>query len=375
MKKVQKNILHRIALPIFLLLIATSCNNKPDTKRPQEPEKPFPYHVEEVTFKNEKDSLTLAGTLTMPEKEGTYPVVILISGSGAQNRNEEVFGHKPFLVIADYFTRPGIAVLRYDDRGFGKSTGDYQSSTLIDFSKDVESAISFLKTRPNINPNKIGLVGHSEGALVGAITASKSDDVSFLVSMAGPGQSVDKLFFLQHKLMSQAKGIPKDKIARCLKIEKKLFELVKSSTNVDTLKKQLTNHLEANYKDYHFLNGTKGSLEEKIKEEVNFYTSISLVDELKNFTPSTYFKKVKCPVLALGGSKDLHVPTKENIEAIKKALEEGENYNVTTKIFPNLNHFFQECTTGLPSEIEQIEQTISPLVLEEMATWIASQTK
>ena len=164
--------------------------------RPQEPIKPYPYYSEDITFENKKAGINLAGTLTLPTKDGVFPVVILISGSGPQNRDEELLGHKPFLVLSDFLTKNGIAVLRYDDRGTAFSKGDFKTATSADFATDVESAIFYLKTRKEINKKKVGLIGHSEGGLIAPMVASKSKDVSFIVLLAGTGIQGDQILLL-----------------------------------------------------------------------------------------------------------------------------------------------------------------------------------
>ncbi|HSF53717.1 MAG TPA: alpha/beta fold hydrolase, partial [Algoriphagus sp.] len=174
--------------------------------RPQEPLKPFSYHTEDVSFQNIQAGITLAGTLTLPRIEGNNPAFILITGSGAQNRDEEVFGHKPFLVLADHLTQHGIAVLRFDDRGFGQSSGDFYSATPLDFASDVESAISYLKTRKEINKNKIGLLGHSEGAIVASLVAIKSEDVSLIVMLSGLGIEGKKALIQQSEMVLKTSG-------------------------------------------------------------------------------------------------------------------------------------------------------------------------
>lgn len=181
--------------------------------RPQEPKPPFPYIEEDVVFENKNANITLAGTLTYP-KEGKLSVVILVSGSGPQNRNEELLGHKPFLVIADFLTRNGIAVLRYDDRGVGKSTGDFSSATTLDFVGDALSAVDFLKSKDQINKNLIGIIGHSEGGLIAPLAAVQSDDVAFIIMMAGPGLRGKEILVLQTELILSANGEPEDEIKK-----------------------------------------------------------------------------------------------------------------------------------------------------------------
>ncbi len=341
----------------------------------QEPTAPFPYESEDITFVNSQANISLAGTLTLPSKEGVFPAVILISGSGPQNRDEELLGHKPFLVIADYLTRNGIAVLRYDDRGVAASKGNFGSANSADFATDVESAIAYLKTRKEINQNKIGLMGHSEGGLIAPMVAARSKDVSFIVLLAGPGIPGNELLLLQQKLIASALGAEQEEIDKSAKINTQLFEKVVNSNNEAQLKSDLTAFLnETLNKDPNFVTPGGVSKDEFISMQVDQITSPWMQYFLK-FDPSTTLVHVKCPVLAVNGEKDLQVAAKENLAGIKKSLAKGGNKNVTIKAYPNLNHLFQECSTGLPAEYSTIEQTFSPLVLTEILEWIKLQTK
>lgn len=344
-------------------------------KRPQEPTKPYSYYSEDVTFQNTKANISLSGTLTLPKKNGFFPSVILITGSGPQNRNEELLGHKPFLVISDYLTKKGIAVLRYDDRGIGDSKGDFKTATTVDFATDVESAINYLKTRKEINKNKIGLVGHSEGGLIASIVASKSKDISFIVLLAGTGIQGDKLLLLQQKLISRAKGISETDIKKSNQTNVKLFEIVIQSNDNQKFKTDLTNHIKETLKSDTSIEIPNGlTKEEFISIQVNQISNPWMQYFIK-FNPASVLEKVKCPVLAVNGEKDLQVPSNENLTAIKNALKIGGNENVTIKEFPRLNHLFQECKTGLPNEYAKIEQTFSPIVLTEISNWILNQIK
>jgi alpha/beta superfamily hydrolase len=359
----------------FLMELSRKTIEKEVLKRPQEPIKPFSYYSEDVTFQNTKANISLSGTLTLPKKEGNFPVVILISGSGPQNRNEELLGHKPFLVISDNLTKKGIAVLRYDDRGVGASKGDFKLATTADFSTDVESAIAYLQTRKEINKNKIGLIGHSEGALIASIVASKSKDISFIVLLAGTGIQGDKLLLLQQELISRAKGISETDIKKSNQTNVKLFEIVIQSNDNQKFKTDLTNHIKETLKNDTSIEIPNGlTKEEFISIQVNQISSPWMQYFIK-FNPATALEKVKCPVLAVNGEKDLQVPSNENLTAIKNALKIGGNENVTIKEFPRLNHLFQECKTGLPNEYAKIEQTFSPIVLTEISNWILNQIK
>jgi len=344
-------------------------------KRPQNPIEPYPYYSEEVTFKNKKAGVTLSGTLTLPKKEGVYPVVILISGSGPQNRDEELLGHKPFLVLSDYLTRNGIGILRYDDRGTAASTGDFKTGTTQDFATDVQAAIAFLMTKKGVNKNKIGLAGHSEGGIIAPIVAAKSKNVAFIVLLAGTGIPGDELLLLQQELIGRASGESEDNLQLGKKENTELFEIIKKSTDLAQLKKDLFVHMLASLKENPDSGKPEGiSDEEYVNFTVEQIASPWMVYFIK-YDPSFILEKVKCPVLAINGSKDLQVPPKENLTAIQTALAKGGNQKVTIKELYKLNHLFQECETGSPSEYSEIEQTISPVALELVLNWINEQVK
>ena len=346
-----------------------------EPKRPQEPQKPYPYYSEEVTFQNPKANISLAGTLTLPEKEGNFPAVILITGSGPQNRDEELLGHKPFLIISDHLSKNGIGVLRFDDRGFGQSTGDFSTATSADFATDVESAIEYLKTRKEIDKSKIGLVGHSEGGLIAPMVASESNDVSFIVLLAGTGIRGDKLLLLQQELLSKVSGISEMEIEKSTKANARLFEIVVKSDDNQKLKTDLKNEMNEIIKNDTTADIPDGMTQDEfVSMQIDQITTPWMQYFIK-LDPATALEKVKCPVLAVNGEKDLQVPPKENLTAIKNALEKGGNKNITTIEFPGLNHLFQECETGSPLEYSSIEQTFSPTALEAVTNWIKAHTK
>ena len=359
----------------FPMNLSRKAIEKEVVKRPQEPKEPYPYYTEEVTFQNPKANVSLAGTLTLPKKEGVFPVVVLISGSGPQDRNEELLGHKPFLVISDYFTKNGIAVLRYDDRGVGQSKGDFESATSEDFATDVESAIAYLKTRKEINKKKIGLAGHSEGGTIAPMVAAKSKDVNFIVLLAGTGIQGDKLLLLQQEAIAKASGVSEDKIKESAEINTKVVDIINQSTDNQKLKTDLTNLISESLKDLKAEDIPNGmSKDDFIAAQVNEISSPWMQFFIK-YNPAPTLEKVKCPVLAVNGSKDLQVPAKENLSAIENALKKGGNTHVTIREYPNLNHLFQECKTGAPTEYAQIEQTFSPLALDLITKWIKGQVK
>jgi pimeloyl-ACP methyl ester carboxylesterase len=365
-----------LALGMSVVALIVFLTYKTSIKRPQEPSKPYPYYTEEVIFKNSHAGIALAGTLTLPSAEGTYPAVILISGSGAQNRDEEISGHRPFLIIADHLTKQGIAVLRYDDRGVGQSTGDFKAATTADFALDAASALTYLKTRKEINRDKIGLIGHSEGGLVASIVASDSKEVGFLVLLAGPGIEVKKVLIMQQELISKADGISDSDIKEyILPVHKEAYRMISMSTDGRTLKKDLARLIEETYdRTPPGLMPSNVTREDVVAAQSDKWSSEWFINFL-NYDPAAILENVICPVLALNGERDLVVTPKESLAGISNALKRSGNSDVTVKELPNLNHLFQNCETGSPTEYETIEQTFSPIALKEMSDWILKEVK
>lgn len=358
----------------FPLVLSRKQNEKQVFKRPQEPAKPYPYVAEEVIFRNEKAGVTLAGTLTLPRKEGNFPAVILITGSGPQNRDEELMGHKPFLVISDWLTRNGIAVLRYDDRGVGQSTGDFKSATTADFTSDAESAVAYLETRKEINKQKIGLMGHSEGGIIAPMVAVKLKTLSFIVLLAGTGVRGDQLLLMQQAAIGKVAGKSEADIQKNREVNRKAFDLVLKSSSPEALQPELTKFLTEELKSNPVAEKPQGMTDEtfvalQVKQIVSPWMFYFIRHD-----PAPVLEKVKCAVLAVNGEKDVQVPYKENLGAIEKALKKGGNKQVTFRSFPGLNHLFQECRTGSPAEYAAIEQTFSPVALEEITKWIKTIT-
>jgi fermentation-respiration switch protein FrsA (DUF1100 family) len=335
--------------------------------RPQEPIKPYSYYSEDITFENKKAGIRLAGTLTLPKKEGVFPAVILISGSGPQNRDEELLGHKPFLVLSDFLTKNGIAVLRFDDRGTGKSSGDFKEATTFDFAKDVEYALEYLQKRKEINKDKIGLIGHSEGGIIAPIIASENEDIDFIVLMAGSALRGDKLLLLQKYKIETQLGINRQLVENNQQIFAGAYEII--------LNQSIENELVSDTLSKYFTSKYGQALPEKQKTALINQLSSPWMLNFIRLDPVVYLSKVNCPVLAINGSKDIQVPPKENLTAIKNASIKGGNINVTVKELPNLNHLFQECITGSPNEYAEIEQTIAPIALKEILNWIHLQVK
>jgi dienelactone hydrolase len=336
----------------------------------QVPVPPYPYRTEEVRFTNKKAKIELAGTLTLPPNEGVYPAVILISGSGPQNRDEELMGHKPFLVLADHLTKNGFAVLRYDDRGTAASGGDFKTATSFDFATDAQAALEYLASRKEINRKKIGMMGHSEGGIIAPMVAGKSKKAAFIVLLAGTGIRGDQLLLMQQEAIGAVSGDSEEALADAKKLNQSIFEMVLLNEN-NTALKQKINDLIAN--EVNKLSPDEfppGITADQIIQQTTDQLTSPWMYEFIRYDPSIILKKVKCPVLALNGSKDLQVPAKVNLEAIEKALQLGGNKNVTIKELPGLNHLFQECTTGSPNEYAVIRQTFSPIALSEITDWL-----
>ena len=351
--------------PLDIVKLRTDIN----LNRPQEPKPPYPYKSEEVSFTNSKFNIKLSGTLTVPKGDGPFPAVVLISGSGPQNRDEELMGHKPFLVLADYLTRNGIAVLRYDDRGFGKSQGDFITATSADLATDAEAAFTFLAKRDDIQNEGTGLIGHSEGGLIASVVASTNREVAFVISLAGTGVPGEQIILRQSADISRASGVNEDKILESEKTNKRLFDVLKKENDNMTASEKMVEQykmimLKNNYTEEEIENGAK-----EIKSSLN-PAGLSWFRYFLKTDPAKFWKKVKCPVLALNGEKDLQVAADENLPAIEKALKSSGNKSSAFIMLPGLNHLFQPCTTGLPAEYVDIEETISPEVLKIISDWI-----
>jgi hypothetical protein len=339
--------------------------------RPQEPKPPYLYVNEEVIIPNKKFNIYLSGTLSVPEGNGPFPAVVMITGSGPQNRDEAIMGHKPFLVITDWLVRHGIAVLRYDDRGVGKSQGNFSTATTADLATDTEAAFLYLRQNPKIIAGSIGLIGHSEGGLIAPIVASSNPAVAFIVSLAGPGVSGEQILYRQSADISRLSGMDEETIRENNETNKKLYAIVKKEK--DNVKVE-----EKVFKTYsHILAGKNLSPEEfdKSINQLKATFGASTYPWFRYFLitdPAGFWKKVKCPVFALNGEKDLQVAADINLPAIEKALKAGGNNNIKTIKLSGLNHLFQHCTTGLPGEYGKIEETFSPEALDLISSWILS---
>jgi pimeloyl-ACP methyl ester carboxylesterase len=351
------------------------CLSQKEITRPQDPKKPYPYIEEEVKFDNPAaPGVTLAGTFTLPKKHKRQcPAVILVSGSGQQNRDEELFGHKPFLVIADYLTRRGIAVLRYDDRGVFGSTGNPDTCTAYDFSLDAEAAFNYLKNRKEINPQQIGIIGHSEGGAIAPMVVARNKEVAFIVLLAAPGVRGDSLMYLQRRLMMQLLKFSQRQIDAILTYRSKHDSLIVHIDNLEQRNEELADFFTG-IADKQMPKATQEEKNKMIERELQIVTSQSY-QYLVRYNPAIALSRVQCFVLALNGDKDFQVSATENLNGIQQALLGGNNRQATIQKLPDLNHLFQISKTGLSSEYPQIEETFSPKVLKIMEKWIKRVTK
>ncbi len=325
----------------------------------------------ELQIPGKSPGIMLAGTLTLPQGNGPFPGVVFISGSGPQNRDEEILGHKPFQVMAHVLARRGIASLRYDDRGVGMSTGSFMEADSLDFADDAEAAFEFLAKRPEFDPRRCGLVGHSEGGLVAAIVASRNVSVSHIVMLAGPGLRGNELLPLQTMAIALASGVPEAQAAETVSLNVKLYDIAMQDAPTEDLRARSTALLQ----DARIDGALKG-LDDASAESLIANTAAQLLSPwfrtFLRLDPADYLSGISVPVLALNGSKDLQVPAAENLEAIGRALEKSGNAKYRLVELAGLNHLFQTATTGLPSEYGSIAETMAPEVLALAVDWILS---
>ncbi len=351
-------------------LVMKRVDKIPELNRPQTPKKPFPYQEEEVAYENAKANNRIAGTMTLPRGQGPFPAVLLIAGSGPADRDESILGHKPFLVLADHLTRQGIAVLRVDKRGCGKTTGNLRESGMVDFASDALAGVEYLKSRPEVDANKIGLIGHSEGGSVAPMVAVQTPDVSYLVLLGAQGIPFYDLLVMQDGTEAKAAGKTDEQVELIRGFSRRFYMLV--------LQSQDTSEIERETKA---LYDTLTDAEKRALDWPNLGGTLSLswalrpgAREALKFDVRPYLRQVRCPVLALNGGKDSQVPPKENLGGIERELQAGGNRNYTVRELPGLNHLLQTCRTGAFSEYVKIEETMSPLALQTISDWILAQT-
>lgn len=350
----------------------------PEKRRPQTPKPPFPYDVQDAAFRNAQDGVDLAGTLTLPQGQGPWPAVVLVSGSGQQDRDETLMDHKPFLVLADALTRAGIAVLRYDDRGVGGSNGDPTKATSVDFSRDAEAAVDWLRQRSEIDPRRVGVVGHSEGGLIAAMLAARRTDLAGIVMLAGTGVDGGRILVSQGELVLKSEGLGgADQIRRSRVMQEAMVAAVRDAddtTDPATLAARAGTRIRAELRDE----------VEKADDAAKAQLDAAVTDGMGRLTapwfrffirhdPASDLAKVKCPVLAIIGEKDVQVDPALNIPAIRAALAAGGNADSIVEELPGLNHLFQPCSTGAVSEYDRIEETMSPAAIVMVRDWLVKR--
>lgn len=352
--------------PLVLSRMTSRAAALAPAKRPQEEAiaaGPRPYRQEAVGIANAAAGIKLAGTLSIPNGAGPFPAVVLICGSGPETRDEDIMGHKVFLVLADALNRRGIAVLRYDKRGVGGSTGNYATATLTDFAADAESALGFLRSRPEIAANRIGLVGHSEGGYVAPMVAIRDPSVRFVVLMAAPGMRLGQLLRLQNAKIAKASGIPDANIARSLAFFDKLYVDLASAKGEEQM-----------------LAIVKVDVAQAVAAKIVPAASADAIGTMVTspwarqafaYDPVPALRQLKVPVLALNGSLDLQVPAEEDLGPIRAAMQ--GNPRATIVELPRLNHLFQTAKLGTPAEYGEIEETFAPAALKMIADWVVGQ--
>lgn len=357
-----------MSLPLILYRIS-----EVDTfsfNRPQNPLPPFPYISKDVEFYNKKDKIKLAGTITMPDSISKHPAVVLISGSGPQDRDESLAFHKPFALIADRLTKAGIVVLRYDDRGVAKSEGNFSIATTFDFADDAKAAINWLKNQPFVDKNNIGVIGHSEGGIIAFYLASKEKNLKFAIALAGVTIPCDQLIALQTKKMMQLYDMPTQITEAYYNFYLQALQIIKTETN-DKWKNILDSLFNANFNNLDSSLLSKYNIDKSLINQLTFSYNNIWLKTFINIDPSDYLKNLNCNTLALFGSKDVQVPAAENEEMFKQiAMCKKKSCVVESMTFEGLNHLFQHANTGSTEEYALIEETMSDDVLEKIINWI-----
>lgn len=340
-------------LPLTLHKIEGYAAETAKPNRPQEPQEPYPYSTEDFVL-DKYGQTTLAGTITSPKEEGKYPAVILISGSGQQNRDEELFGHKPFKVLADYLTRQGIVVLRFDDLGVGGSKGDLENLTTLSQADDVEFLLSYLAAHPKVDTQRLGLIGHSEGGVIAPVIAARNTGVKYIVSLAGmaiPGYEL---------LQRQMKDLNPESLSPTKEqFYAQIFQTLRSGGDRDVIRAEMQNQIDTFAADGELTAQDTAALS-------NFF--IPWFITFANLDPAVYLKDVQVPVMAVNGGKDVQVIAVDNLKAFEKALPPNDKH--LFKQYPGLNHLFQTAPTGAVLEYAEIEETFNPAVMQDIVGWI-----
>lgn len=333
---------------------------------------PSPYRSEDVSVPSA--GFARACTLTVPHGGGRHPAVLLETGSGPQNRDEEIFGFRPFLLLADHLTRNGVAVLRCDDRGVGGTSGSAESATTEDFALDSDAGVAFLTTQPDVDAGRIGILGHSEGGIVAAMVASRSPRVAFVVMLAGPGVTGERILLSQGEKIARAEGASDAEVAEQRELQQRTFRVVRAGTGWDEWKADLRRRTLAS------IEALPADRRAAISD-VSAYADAAVNTEwarvrspwfrfFLDYDPSRALRKIRCPVLAVFGEKDLQVPAEENAAAVRRALKKARNRRAEIAVVPNANHLFMEARSGSPSEYAGLRKAFAPGVLERISSWI-----
>jgi len=333
-----------------------------ELRRPQNPAKPYPYREEEISFSNSAAGVSLAGTLTLPKGAGPFPAALLIVGSGPHDRDEALANHRPFLVLADHLTRKGFAVLRYDKRGIGKSTGSSDKATTLDLAADARAALVYLKSRKEIDPAKIALIGHSEGAMIAPLIAAQSKDVAWVVLLAAPATKGEDTLLNQSELIGRAGGLTDEQLEASLDFDQAAYDLVRTEKDVAVLNDKLNGLVKAS--------GLAAAMTPAVLEPQLRMMESPWFRFLLDYDPLPNLKALQVPVLALYGQKDLQVPAKPNLALLKQALQDAGNKDVDVRELPELNHLFQHAYSGTPTEYAAIEETFAPEALQIISDWL-----
>jgi uncharacterized protein len=354
-----------VSVPITMKKVATL----PEIERTQSPRPPFPYREEEVEIDNSQSGFTLAGTLTSPQGQGPFRVAVMITGSGPQDRDESLLGHKPFRVIADYLTRRGWAVLRLDDRGVGKSTGEFQAATTRDFADDTRAAVAYCTKRKDLDRKRIVLIGHSEGGLIAPMVAGDTDAVAAIVLLAGPAVDGEQIMYRQGELLARAAGADQKAVDRQKRLQSTIFTGLKENLSDEAARAKVSDLLDAFTEEY------SSEDQKRVASQQRDYVMGPMWQQMHNdwfkfflaYDPQPALVKLRCPVLAL------QVPPQQNAPIMEKLLSVSERKDRAVRVLRGLNHLFQTCKTGGLQEYGAIPETFAPAALDAMGTWLDEQ--
>ncbi|MBF4516861.1 alpha/beta hydrolase [Flavobacterium sp. ANB] len=342
----------------------------------QHPQKPYPYEVKDFTFSGKNTKLTYGATLTIPKNKKKYPLAILISGTGQHDRNYTFMGRESFTVLADYLARNGIASLRVDDRGFGKTTGDFENATTGDFADDIEEEIAWLKNDKTVDASHIGLIGHSEGGMIASIVSSRNKDVKFMISLSGVGVSGLEMLNLQNTAILKSFNFSDEVVAKQMELYNILFKAVYDTKDDESTKPVIEEKMKI------WMQKQDSVILKKVQlwdgRDQTFLYRYSKDADRKwyrytiHYNPEDYLPKITIPVMIANGEKDIQVPALENINSFKKYLKTKD---LTTRIYPGLNHMYQHCIICTQKEIKDLDEVFAPEVLDDISKWILARYK